>query len=105
MLANGMHMCIYPEGTRNKTGKPLKEFHDGAFKLSLDTGKAIMPCIIFGTKRMLPNDRKFYFRPGRLEMHFLDPVSIVPGESVQDLKNRVFNIMWAYYEAREKDFR
>jgi 1-acyl-sn-glycerol-3-phosphate acyltransferase len=105
VLAAGMHMCIYPEGTRNKTGKPLKEFHDGAFKLSLDTGKAIMPCIIFGTKRMLPNDRKFYFRPGRLEMHFLDPVIAVPGETVQDLRNRVFQIMWTYYETREQDFR
>ena len=30
----GMHMCIYPEGTRNKTTAPLKSFHDGAFKLA-----------------------------------------------------------------------
>ncbi|MCU0380570.1 MAG: 1-acyl-sn-glycerol-3-phosphate acyltransferase [Chitinophagaceae bacterium] len=105
VLASGMHMCIYPEGTRNKTGKPLKEFHEGAFKLALDTGKPIMPCIIFGTARMLPNNRKYYFRPGRLEMHFLDPVSAYPGETSRELMNRVFHIMWEYYALREKDFR
>lgn len=39
VLEKGMHMCIYPEGTRNKTENPLKSFHDGAFRLSFDTGK------------------------------------------------------------------
>jgi 1-acyl-sn-glycerol-3-phosphate acyltransferase len=105
VLAMGMHMCIYPEGTRNRTGRPLKEFHDGAFKLALDTGKTIIPCIIFGTKRMLPSDRGFYFRPGRLEMHFLDPIEAYPGETADELKKRVFDIMWEHYETREKDFR
>jgi len=32
VLEWGMHMCIYPEGTRNKTNDPLKSFHDGAFR-------------------------------------------------------------------------
>jgi 1-acyl-sn-glycerol-3-phosphate acyltransferase len=41
VLAMGMHMCIYPEGTRNKTSDPLKSFHDGAFKLSYETGKKL----------------------------------------------------------------
>ena len=34
VLDQGLHMCIYPEGTRNTTGEPLKSFHDGAFKLA-----------------------------------------------------------------------
>src|SRR6185369_6074570 len=32
VLEMGLHMCIYPEGTRNKTAEPLKSFHDGAFR-------------------------------------------------------------------------
>ena len=28
-LRKGIHMCIYPEGTRNRTGNPLKPFYDG----------------------------------------------------------------------------
>jgi 1-acyl-sn-glycerol-3-phosphate acyltransferase len=35
VLEKGMHMSIYPEGTRNRTAEPLKKFHDGAFKLAV----------------------------------------------------------------------
>ena len=28
-LAAGMHMCLYPEGTRNKTKEPMKSFYTG----------------------------------------------------------------------------
>ena len=41
VLNMGMHMCIYPEGTRNKTEIPLKEFHDGAFKLAVEYRNSI----------------------------------------------------------------
>ena len=51
VLNMGMHMCIYPEGTRNKTNLPLKEFYDGAFKLAVDTGTSILPALIFNTKK------------------------------------------------------
>jgi len=56
VLEMGLHMCIYPEGTRNKTREPLKSFHRGAFSLSLETGKRIIPGVIFNTKRVLPAD-------------------------------------------------
>ena len=96
VLALGMHMCIYPEGTRNKTGEPLKEFHDGAFKLAIDTNTDILPAILFGTRRILPPGKTFYFWPGQMEIHFLNPISIAPGESYENLKGRVFNIMYKY---------
>ena len=60
VLAIGMHMCIYPEGTRNRTGEPLKQFYDGAFKLAVDTKKNIMPCVITGTKKAMPVNKIFY---------------------------------------------
>jgi 1-acyl-sn-glycerol-3-phosphate acyltransferase len=28
---------IFPEGTFNETGKPLKSFYDGAFRISIET--------------------------------------------------------------------
>lgn len=98
VLAMGMHMCIYPEGTRNKTGKPLKEFHDGAFRLAHDTGKPIMPAVIFGTAKMLPSDRSWAFRPGRLEMHFLEPIPVTPADTPETLKEKTFRVMWDHYE-------
>lgn len=94
VLAQGMHMCIYPEGTRNKTNNPLKSFHDGAFKLSYDTGKKMIPCIIRGTRNMLPIDKPFFFWPGKASMEFLDAVDPKDFNSQSALKEHIFKLMW-----------
>jgi 1-acyl-sn-glycerol-3-phosphate acyltransferase len=94
VLDQGMHMCIYPEGTRNKTNEPIKAFHDGAFKLSFETGKSIIPAIICGTKKMLPADKPFFFWPGNLSMNFLEPISPRNFSSYIEMKQYVFKLMW-----------
>jgi len=97
VLRQGLHMCIYPEGTRNTTGDPLKSFHDGAFKLAIDTGKAIIPTLLFNTKKVLPGSSKpFFIWPAKLEMHFLEPVYVQQGDTVASLKQKVFDIMYAF---------
>ncbi|HKO79966.1 MAG TPA: lysophospholipid acyltransferase family protein, partial [Chitinophagaceae bacterium] len=96
VLKKGMHMCIYPEGTRNRTNEPLKKFYDGAFKLAVETKTAIIPTLIFNTKKALPVNKSFYFLPHKLEMHFLPPVA-PDSYSVEQLKEKVFAIMKAYY--------
>jgi 1-acyl-sn-glycerol-3-phosphate acyltransferase len=97
-LREGMHMSIYPEGTRNRTNDPLKSFHDGAFKLSVETGKAIIPAVIFNTRKVLPVHKSVYFMPHRLAIHFLPPVSS-PGKTTKELKQEVYDVMWNYYQA------
>ncbi|MBA4166220.1 MAG: 1-acyl-sn-glycerol-3-phosphate acyltransferase, partial [Chitinophagaceae bacterium] len=74
VLAMGLHMCIYPEGTRNISDKPLNTFQNGAFRLAKDTGKAIVPALIFNTRKVLPAGKIFYAMPHRLQIHFLPPV-------------------------------
>jgi 1-acyl-sn-glycerol-3-phosphate acyltransferase len=96
VLRNNMHMCIYPEGTRNRTQEPLKPFYDGAFKLAVDVKKDVIPCVIFGTKEAIPIDKGVYLIPTRLRMHFLPPVSSAGIKSTV-LKNKVFEIMKEYY--------
>lgn len=98
VLARNMHMCIYPEGTRNRTAEPLKKFHDGAFRLAKDAGHDIIPALIFHTKKVLPPGKGFYFRPHRLALHYLPPVSSAESSTYQELKERVFDIMKSYYE-------
>jgi 1-acyl-sn-glycerol-3-phosphate acyltransferase len=98
-LDMGLHMCIYPEGTRNKTPHPLKSFHDGAFRLALNTGKPILPAIIYNTRKVMPPDRTFFFRPHRLYMHFLDPITPQQDDTVETLKERIFTLMWNSYAA------
>lgn len=99
VLNMGLHMCIYPEGTRNKTNEPLKAFHNGAFKLSIETGKAIIPGIIFNTARVLPASKTMYLLPHRLEIHFLNPIVPVAGQTVEELKDKVHDIMADYYSS------
>ena len=102
VLGMGLHMCIYPEGTRNKTDQPLKAFHDGAFRLALDTRKAVVPGIIFNTRRVLPASKPFYLMPHPLEIHFLAPIPVEANDTVETLKNRVHSIMEEYYVNNKK---
>ncbi|MBC7721593.1 MAG: 1-acyl-sn-glycerol-3-phosphate acyltransferase [Pedobacter sp.] len=97
-LRQGFHMCIYPEGSRNKTNNPLSSFHDGAFKLAVDTQNSVMPSIIFGTREAMPIHKPFYLLPKRLEIHFLPPIEA--GKDATALKQKVYETMWNYYESR-----
>ncbi len=94
VLEMGLHMCIYPEGTRNKTSEPLQRFHDGAFKLAVETKKEIIPALIFYTSKVLPR-KPFFFWPHKVEIHFL-PAVAVENKTSQQLKDEVFIIMKNY---------
>lgn len=100
VLRKGMHMSVYPEGTRNRTDEPLKKFHDGAFRLAVETKTAIIPAIILNTKKVIPLNKIFWFWPHQLEMHFLPPVEAT-GKTTETLKQEVFETMKAYYVAQQ----
>src|SRR5690606_20813678 len=75
MLGLGLHLCLYPEGTRNKSDQPMQPFFDGAFITAIRAQKPIMPGVIFNTGRILPHDKKVWARPLPIYFHFLDPIS------------------------------
>jgi 1-acyl-sn-glycerol-3-phosphate acyltransferase len=101
VLARGWHMCIYPEGTRNKTNKPIQEFKDGAFRLAIETNKSIIPALLFNTKKAQPHYPSFTFYPTKIEMHFLAPIAS-EGHTAESLKNIVWQTMHDYYAANAK---
>lgn len=100
MLQIGLDMVIYPEGTRNRSNLPLKKFYDGAFRLAKDTGKPILPAVLFHTKKVLPANKFFYLLPHKLEMHFLPPVETTD-TAADALKEKIFQQMWDYYAAND----
>ncbi len=102
VLKTGMHMCIYPEGTRNKTEMPLKEFHDGAFKLAVENETDILPALMFNTKKVLPAGKSFFFWPSKMELHFLPPVTVNKFENFETLKNKLHQIMSDYYVLHQR---
>ena len=96
VLAKGMHMCIYPEGTRNRSKEPIKPFYDGAFRLAMATKKDIMPCVIIGTKSAMPINKKFFLLPVKLKMQFLAPETPA-NKTVTELKEKVHSEMLKVY--------
>ena len=96
MLAIGLDMLIYPEGTRNTTNQPLATFYSGAFRLAEATGNDLLPVLLFHTRTILPPGKFFYCWPHCIEMHIL-PAEPVAGKTSGQLKEILFNRMSDYY--------
>ncbi len=102
VLALNMHVCIYPEGTRNRTDKPLKDFHDGAFRLAAECETSIIPALIFNTKKVLPPGKAFFFWPSKMELHFLAPVFINKNDDLEKVKLELHKKMSDYYSVNSE---
>lgn len=100
-LNKGLHLCLFPEGTRNKTTEPLARFYDGAFKVAIMAQKPIIPGLIFGTKKILHPTKKMWAWPHKVEFHFLPEISTegMHVDQTDALKQQVFTIMKEYYIA------
>jgi 1-acyl-sn-glycerol-3-phosphate acyltransferase len=61
-LAQGVSIWIAPEGTRSRTGE-LQPFKKGGFVLALETGLAVLPVGIVGSRDILAADA-MVVRPG-----------------------------------------
>ncbi|ATL49436.1 1-acyl-sn-glycerol-3-phosphate acyltransferase [Chitinophaga caeni] len=99
VLNMGMHMVLFPEGTRNRTDYPLKSFYNGAFALAIETGRPIIPGIVFNTRKILTPGKFFFAIPHAIQFHFLPPIE-TKGLNKNDLpalKDKIFVMMWEYY--------
>jgi 1-acyl-sn-glycerol-3-phosphate acyltransferase len=96
----GVSPLIFPEGTRNRTDKPLKEFYDGAFRIAIETQVPIMPVVLLNVDKISPQ-KTFLLSPGKLYSKFLKPIPTT-GLTINDvdaLKQQVFDLMWRETEA------
>jgi 1-acyl-sn-glycerol-3-phosphate acyltransferase len=102
-LEMGIHLCLYPEGTRNKTSLPLQPFYDGAFVTAVKAQKPIMPGVIFNTGKILPHNKKIWAWPMPIRIHFLQPVPTagLTLSEVPALKEKVHTMMADYYVANK----
>lgn len=87
-LRDGTPVMMFPEGTRSQDGV-LRPFKAGAFDLALRVGVPVVPVVITGTGDALPK-RGFVLR-GRhpIGLQVLDPVPPLPGETPEQLADRV----------------
>ena len=95
VLSTGISIFIFPEGTFNETGRPLKEFYDGAFRIAIETQTPLQPILFLGTYDLMHYRSLLSLRPGRFQSVFLPPVE-VEGLGMGDvaaLKERVYRLM------------
>lgn len=93
-LQRGISVFLFPEGKMNQTTDPLLPFHDGAFRLAVETQTPIMPMLILNSRRLLPRE-PFVLRPGVITSVFLEQVE-TKGLTLADvpaLKQQVYEQM------------
>lgn len=75
--SSGQSLLFFPEGTF--VGEPgLLKFHSGAFKSAAYAGCPVLPCVIRGTRAILPSP-KFFPKPGLIEVEMLPVITPDPG--------------------------
>ncbi|MCW3073805.1 MAG: 1-acyl-sn-glycerol-3-phosphate acyltransferase [Flaviaesturariibacter sp.] len=95
VLEKGISILVFPEGTFNETGKPLKEFYDGAFRIAIETGAPIRPVLMLDTFDRMHYKSVFSLNPGRSRSVFLEEVQ-TEGLTMADLdalKASVYQLM------------
>ena len=95
VLSMGISIFIFPEGTFNETGQPLKDFYDGAFRMAIENQTPLQPILFLGTYELWHYSSLLSLRPGRFRSVFLPAVE-VEGLGLADLpalKERVYQQM------------
>lgn len=94
-LNKNISVALAPEGTFNYTGKPLKDFYNGAFRIAIETQTPIKPVLLLDGNARLNNRSIFTLNPGRSRAVFLEeiPVAGLELKDLEMLKEKVYGIM------------
>ena len=97
VLRKNISVVIAPEGTFNMTGKPLKEFYDGAFRIAIETQTPIKPVLFLDAYDRLSYKSIFSLTPGRSRSVFLEEIDVngYTLENLAELKQKVYDVMEA----------
>ncbi len=99
----GISICIFPEGTRNRSNDTFLEFHNGSFKVAEKTGCAIVPMSINNAGQIF-EDHVPFIRKTHVVLEYCKPIYMSEldkadkrriGALVQDV------IKEAYYRNKE----
>jgi len=103
LLKHHISIGIFPEGTFNETGKALKSFYDGAFRISIETQTPIKPVLFLDNYNLLNHRELLSLKHGRSRAVFLDEIS-PEGFNLKQIslfKQKVYTIM----ENKLKEYR
>ncbi|WP_199137729.1 lysophospholipid acyltransferase family protein [Pedobacter sp. ASV12] len=94
-IGEGQSILIFPEGTMNKSEKPLADFYDGAFRIAIETQTTLMPFVTINNRNLLPRTAPLKAHPGLITTVFITPVDVkgLQQEDLPQLKEKVFRLM------------
>jgi 1-acyl-sn-glycerol-3-phosphate acyltransferase len=95
LLKHHISIGIFPEGTFNETGKPLKSFYDGAFRIAIETQTSVKPVLFLDNYSLMHHHSLFSLKHGKSRAVFLEDIS-PDGYSLNQIsiyKQKVFDIM------------
>lgn len=95
VLKKGISIFIFPEGTFNETGRPLKDFYDGAFRIAIETQTPIKPILFLDGYNRMNYRSAFSLNPGRSRSVFLKEISTdgMTPDDIGRLKQEVYSRM------------
>jgi 1-acyl-sn-glycerol-3-phosphate acyltransferase len=84
-LDRGVSILIFPEGTRSPTGD-LQAFKPGAFKLALESGRPVLPIVVFGADQALPKKGADLSRRAHVIVSVLAAIDTAPFKESFDVE-------------------
>jgi 1-acyl-sn-glycerol-3-phosphate acyltransferase len=94
ILLDGMSILIFVEGTQNRSKELLQPFHDGAFRIAVDSQQTLLPLVVVGAGKLMPPGT-INLRPGKIRIYVGDEIHTegLTINDVSELKARAFNQM------------
>lgn len=102
-VKNGISICIFPEGTRNKTADTFLPFHEGSFKIAEKGGVPIVPMTIVNSAAIF-EDHFPKIRSARIIIEYGKPIYIkeLDKETKKALGIHVKRIIEETYQKNKK---
>jgi 1-acyl-sn-glycerol-3-phosphate acyltransferase len=94
ILMDGVSILIFAEGTQNRTKEILQPFHDGAFRIAIDTQQPLLPMVVIGAGKLMPPGT-IDLKPGMIHIYVGEEIETkgLLIDDVAELKQHVFETM------------
>lgn len=102
-IREGKSVMTFPEGTRSMDGQ-IHPFKKGVFHLALKAGVPIVPVTIIGSGEIMPK-KSLRVHPGHVTLVIDKPIDVssYSEEALDDLLNRVYDVIASHYYLRRPE--